>query len=95
MNIFGYFDAPEQTIPAFDPGLEVQCPFCLIGLEEPMVCTSLMRVDRFGGRSYFYRAHKPCKEFATEDDIVLVEAMVIDAPDRELDSKILSTTEFE
>ena len=56
----GYFTAPEQRTPAFDPGLDVPCPVCGEPLSngEPLREISLM--PRGHARSYFYRLHKAC-----------------------------------
>jgi hypothetical protein len=77
--MFGYFDAPYQEIPAYDPGLGVDCPVCNRPLSRPVVTTSLMVPG--DGRSYFYRMHKACRagltpEAETNIDSVLVDAVV-------------------
>lgn len=96
MNLFGYFDSPEQTTPAYDPGVEIDCPLCSKPLDlSNMVTISLMRQDRIDNRSYFYRLHKTCREWATDDEILDIESMVIDQPDRIADEKILSTSQLD
>lgn len=76
-KIFGYFDDETQTEPAFDPGLNVLCPFCDKPLSHPMVTTSLMVPDDV--RSYFYRAHKPCVDEAEPERVTAVDSLIIDA----------------
>lgn len=75
--IFGYFDAPEQTEPTRDPGLEVECPFCNRKLQRPVMTISLA-LDG-DTRSYFYRVHKGCYEQADINTIETVESGLIDA----------------
>lgn len=62
MNVLGsigYFDAPSQVAPAYDPGAEAICPVCneRIG-DEPRLCRSLMVGMN---RSYFFSYHVRCK----------------------------------
>jgi hypothetical protein len=82
MTIFGYFDSADQTKPAFDPGLGVDCPFCGAPLDigEPRRTISFMRMAR--GRSYFYRAHSVCADAATPEQEAAVESWLIDKPER-------------
>lgn len=75
-EIFGYFDAPEQEAPAFDPGLDVPCAYCLKPLSRPMRAISLMKPG--DGRSYFYRAHKDCYDHASADEVCDLESSLID-----------------
>lgn len=77
MTIFGYFDDADQTKPAFDPGLEVPCPFCLKKLELPVRTTSLMADG--DNRSYFYRAHRDCADRATPEQEMQIEGSVVDS----------------
>ena len=78
-EIFGYFDDPTATVPTFDPGFDVACPFCLFPLEPPMVTISLMA---YGPEkrdcSYFYRAHKFCFDNAKPERVQQIESSVID-----------------
>jgi len=96
-NIFGYFDSPEQTSPAFDPGYQVSCPFCdkPLGDRSGIVATSLMRQDRIDNRSYFYRSHRTCRDWATDDQKIDIESRIIDAPDHAANLEVLSTTTLE
>ena len=76
-NIFGYFDAPGQSTPAFDPGLNAPCPFCTAAVGDGRrVVTISLRPD--GNRSYFYRAHKDCYEQADPDEITNIESIAVD-----------------
>ena len=76
-TIFGYFEAPEDKTPTFDPGLCVPCPFCLQAVANGSIKTiSLMPIG--GRRSYFYRAHKGCYEQASPDDVTRLESSLID-----------------
>ncbi len=76
-NIFGYFDAPGQETPAFDPGTNAPCPFCTAAVGDGRrVVTISLRPD--GNRSYFYRAHKDCYEQADPDEITNIESIAVD-----------------
>lgn len=78
VDIFGYFDAPGQERPAFDPGRGVPCPICLHALaDKPVRCTSLMLVG--DDRSYFFRAHKQCWDDAGQEEQERIEHALIDA----------------
>ena len=76
MNIFGYFNASVQEKPAFDPGLDVPCPFCTSRLSKPMKTISIMPAA--GNKSFFYRAHKECYEGADPEEIQHIESLKID-----------------
>src|SRR5207253_1542630 len=77
-DIFGYYDAPGQTEPTFDPGLDVLCPFCLCSLRSGQVQTvSLMLPGDV--RCFFYRVHKECRAQASEKEIDEIEGALIDA----------------
>jgi hypothetical protein len=75
---FGYFDSPEQTKPAFDPGIEIDCIICREKLSSPTKTISLMREDRGDNRSYFYRVHAGCYLLLDEELITEIESVVID-----------------
>lgn len=78
MSIFGYFDSPAQESPAFDPGLAMPCPFCLLSLHSgPRKTISLMAEG--DPRSYFYRAHKFCYENASPQEVCAIESSLIDS----------------
>jgi len=77
---YGYYDAPEQTKPQFDPGDNALCPLCDKSLHDPVVTVSLVLgdADLLGEaisvsihdvRSYFYRMHKECYENASQDEL--------------------------
>ena len=55
-SIYGYFDEPGQATPTYDPGLDVDCPFCGEKLTEDYLSHSIMPMDWH--RSYFYRYHE-------------------------------------
>lgn len=74
--IFGFFDL-AGTKPAYDPGLDVACPFCAITLNRPLVTTSFFRPG--DDKSYFYRSHKACSLMATLDEVQGIESAVVDA----------------
>lgn len=86
MPLFGYFDDPAQTEPAFDPGLDVDCLICHTKLSRPMLCVDLMLDDpNLGGRdsrSYFYRVHKECYESLTPEQVTDLDSVIIDAAAR-------------
>lgn len=80
MNIFGYFDNPNQTEPSFDPGLGVNCPHCQKPLdEEPERQTISLRWSG-DARSYFYRVHKACREAASLEERYGIESLIVDKP---------------
>ena len=58
-EFLGYFDDANQTVPSYDPGLNVLCPVCLRDLCDPIKTISLMRWG--DKRSYFFRIHKHCE----------------------------------
>ena len=78
-DLFGYFNAPGQTVPAHDPGLEAPCLFCLEPLNDgrEVYNTSLMPVGN--DRCYFYRGHKACFEKLGPGEQDLVEGTFIDS----------------
>ena len=81
MTLFGYFDSPDQTKPAFDPGLEIDCPFCdheLHNTTHASVKTISLMLEG-DNRSYFYRAHEVCYDVAWLEQITAVESALIDA----------------
>lgn len=75
-DVFGYYDSPEATQPAHDPGLAAICLICGKKLELPVKTISLMKEGDI--RSYFYRTHKACYENANPADICLLESSLID-----------------
>ena len=77
-QIYGYFTEPTQTVPVYDPGLNVLCPICATSLHPTDVRTiSLMVPD--DSRSYFYRVHRSCHEPLSEAERILVDGLLIDA----------------
>lgn len=80
-DIFGYFDDASQTKPAHDPGMETICPFCGKNLQRPVMTISLMKDA--DPRSYFYRAHKNCYQYADAETVTSIESALIDnIPDK-------------
>ena len=75
--LLGYFDSPEQVIPAHDPGLEVDCLVCCKTLSKPMVTVSLM-LNFPRNRSVFFRAHKMCWDGLSEKEQADYEGGIID-----------------
>lgn len=79
-NIFGYYDHPDQTEPAYDPGMQVPCPICFNPVENPdtsesIVTVSIMATD--SDRAYFYRMHKRCFGSASDEEIQRVEDSLV------------------
>jgi len=72
----GYFNEANQTYPAFDPGLEVDCPVCNLPLSPAVVTISLMK--KGGSRSYFYRVDKGCYERLSEEQQTDLDSQIID-----------------
>lgn len=78
MRIYGYFTNATQTVPVFDPGLNVPCPICTKDLDPVDVRTiSLMVPD--DDRSYFYRVHRSCHEPLTTEQETQLDGLLIDA----------------
>lgn len=75
-DVFGFFDNERQQVPAYDPGLNVPCPYCLRKLERPVRTISLMVPG--DARSFFYRAHKQCSVDATPQQTEQIESSLID-----------------
>ncbi len=71
-GIVGYYDDPTADVPAYDPGLDVICPFCVTHLNYPAVMCKTINLMGLAPtdkpRSYFYRCHKTCYEGATGDE---------------------------
>lgn len=74
---YGYFNEPTQTVPVFDPGLDIPCLICHHPLDSPMVTISFM--VQGDTRSYFYRAHKWCYTSADPEMITDMEGQMVDA----------------
>lgn len=66
MSIYGYFTSAEQDTPAFDPGLQVDCPMCGKVLAQESLCHSVMWMGH--NRSYFYRYCKTHRDELDFDD---------------------------
>jgi hypothetical protein len=87
-SIYGYFDSPDQTVPVYDPGLDVPCPVCMWPVgghtpDHPIMTISVMveSDDRFprDARSYFYRIHKSCYEAISEEQRSMLDSVIVDA----------------
>ncbi|MGB8644453.1 MAG: hypothetical protein WCF84_04400 [Anaerolineae bacterium] len=76
MIAYGYFDRPEQTVPAYDPGLEVDCPICRFPLSHPVKSISLLAVG--DSRSFFYRVHKYCWEPLSPEQQTAIDSQIVD-----------------
>lgn len=77
-RIYGYFTHAAQTVPVYDPGLNVPCPICTVSLNPVDIRTiSLMVPD--DSRSYFYRVHRSCHEPLSEAERIRVDGLLIDA----------------
>lgn len=75
--VLGWFIG-RGTKEAYDPGIDVPCPYCGLKLTDDNVRThNLMAADREPMLSVFYRTHKTCHEEATDrgkqalDDFVM------------------------
>jgi len=85
IDVFGWFDSPEQKTPAHDPGEEGLCPICAKPIgpfvpENAIKTISLMVHDpEHRDRSYFYRAHGLCWEAAMPLEISDIESSLIDS----------------
>jgi hypothetical protein len=83
-DVFGWFDSPEQTTPAHDPGSCAPCVICTWPVDKhstnnPIVTISLALYDKKNReRSYFFRAHKNCWERQTQHEQGLIESSLID-----------------
>ncbi len=83
-DVFGWFDSPEQTTPAHDPGPQGLCPVCCHpagkhGINNPIKTISIAVEDpKLRNRSYFFRTHKNCWGTATPHEKTLIESAVID-----------------
>lgn len=75
-RIYGYFTDAGQTEPAYDPGLDVNCPVCQQRLAAPVKTISVRADD---ARSYFYRVHKACHEGLTEAQESDLDGLIVDA----------------
>ena len=85
MDIFGYYDNPEDSTPTHDPGSNGLCPVCCwpVGKHEPttnpLKTISLAAYDKkHRNRSFFVRAHKNCWERISEQERISIESSVID-----------------
>lgn len=64
-NLFyGWFDDTAQTEPTYEPSPFAPCPLCgrMIEAETDMRTFSIMPVEGYARRSYFYRTHRTCAE---------------------------------
>lgn len=75
LNPFGYFEDASDT-PAFDPGLDIDCPICHTKLSPLLRAFSFMVPG--DSRSYFFRTHQACAELHPEM-VADVESSLVDA----------------
>lgn len=64
-SFYGWYDDASQAKdkPSFDPPHDAPCPFCGTNIHAEDVRThSLMYVEGYAKRSYFYRTHRTCDE---------------------------------
>jgi hypothetical protein len=73
---FGYFEDSLSENPAYDPGIDVDCPVCHARLSPPLKTISVMAEG--DDRSYFYRTHKPCFEGLSEQQASDLDGLIID-----------------
>lgn len=73
----GYYITRSEKA-AYDPGLEVPCPYCIEPITEDNVRSfNLMQMEKQPYLSVFYRTHKTCHEEASAvgkqnlDDVVM------------------------
>lgn len=82
----GWFDKPGQVVPSHYPAPEAPCPFCgkPIGItgrvgaggKSVLVATNVMAVG--AARSYFYIAHRACRDSSSADRMTDIESAIID-----------------
>lgn len=87
-SIYGYFNRPDDGIPAYDPGFEVPCPICNspVGRHtaENAIKTISVMVEGDGVsardiRSYFYRVHAGCYNGLDEEQQAMLDWQIVDA----------------
>jgi hypothetical protein len=64
-SFYGWYDDASQPSdsPTFDPPHHAPCPFCGTSIHAEDVRThSLMSVEGYAKRSYFYRTHRTCAD---------------------------------
>ena len=77
LTIIGWFNDAADTIPAFDPGLDVPCPLCGVALHVSARVT-ISVCPRRGTRSLFFRAHQACWVSASVAQRSQIESEVVD-----------------
>lgn len=82
-NIYGYFTDAQQSEPAHDPGLDVDCPVCHKRLSRPIKTISVMLAQE--KRSYFYRTHKACYDALNAEEAGNLDGILMDAMDEDTD----------
>jgi hypothetical protein len=84
---FGYFSSPEQTVPEYDPGMDINCLVCGQPLRSaPVRTVSLLLVgddpqdrSQWDDRCYFYRLHQHCDNALTPEQEAALDSVIIDA----------------
>lgn len=74
---FGYYDSPEQTSPAYDPGESAPCLIC----GEPWTTDTVRTISIAGvtaDRSWFYRIHRACDDAQTPEEAAAREALYVE-----------------
>lgn len=74
---FGYYDSPEQTAPAYDPGQSAPCLIC----GEPWTDDNVRTISIAGvtaDRSWFYRVHRACDDAQTPEEAAAREALYVE-----------------
>lgn len=72
--LFGWFDDSDQTTPSHDPPHDAPCIICGRAIVPDDVRThSLMYVEGYGRRGYFYRTHRTCADVHGAPDGVILD----------------------
>ena len=84
--IYGWFDSAGQTVPAYDPPHDAECPYCGEPCTPTDVRTHSLLIEGADERSYFYRTHRTCDERSRANNM---DGSVIDRilADREREGK--------
>jgi hypothetical protein len=79
--VIGWYSAPGQKVPEFDPGIDgVDCPLCLHPLNGQDLRTYSL-CEPGATHSIFYRTHKSCAE-ANPDRIDVLDIAALDIAPR-------------
>lgn len=75
-SFYGWYDDPSQpaSLPTYEPPRDAPCPYCGSKIHAEDVRThSLMYIEGYGNRSYFYRTHRTCHEKDDESGAAIDE----------------------